>query len=669
MTTTHARTQHAASLRIAVLISLLAVWACEPAGLDGYSDDPQGQLTSLDNLVLDDDFELSNNVDDWRDEVIYQVIVDRFADGDLSNNFRVNKAAMAQYHGGDWQGILDHLDYLKELGVTALWISPVVTNVEDDAGFAGYHGYWTQNFLKPNPHFGDLAKLKQLVDACHEQGIKVILDIVTNHVGQLFYYDINGNGWADEAVYGCGNSDLCDSKVQHVIEYDPDYDPRGIQGYTSLGESGPADIVWLHDPFTNHMPILPVQFQNKGWYNKRGRVWAWRDWAGDKPDFPFLREQEVKGDFPGGLKDLDTSNPDVTAALNQVFQYWIRAADFDGFRIDTLKHVEHAFWQKFCPAMRQYAKKHGKRNFFQFGEAFDGDDWLIGSYTYRTEERRDDAGKLLPYEAKPYQKVDCSEANAERPADCANSPWIDSVFYFSQKFTVFDGVFKYGAPTSQIQGLFEKRSQDFGELPTLAGSGLPPQRVLVNFLSNHDIPRFLYDKPSVPALQSALAYLFTEDGIPCLYYGEEQEFTGGNDPQNREDMVFDTSNGTFKVTKKLIALRKQYDALRRGDFSLKWVSSTPGMAGAADSGIVAFERTCGTSEWATCTGPDVLVVINTHDGKASRTQSDNGDAMPVSFAAGTVLKDAWNGADTFTVGGDGKLSVEVPPRGFRVLVP
>jgi glycosidase len=234
---------------------------------------------------------------------------------------------------------------------------------------------------------------------------------------------------------------------------------------------------------------------------------------------------------------------------------------------------------------------------------------------------------------------------------------------------VFDGVFKYGAPTSQIQGLFEKRSQDFGELPTLAGSGLPPQRVLVNFLSNHDIPRFLYDKPSVPALQSALAYLFTEDGIPCLYYGEEQEFTGGNDPQNREDMVFDTSNGTFKVTKKLIALRKQYDALRRGDFSLKWVSSTPGMAGAADSGIVAFERTCGTSEWATCTGPDVLVVINTHDGKASRTQSDNGDAMPVSFAAGTVLKDAWNGADTFTVGGDGKLSVEVPPRGFRVLVP
>lgn len=662
-------------MRKILTILALGLLACEPAALEGYSDDGQGQLTSLKNVVLDDDFELTNNVDDWRDEVIYQIIVDRFADGDQSNNFRVNKDAMAQYHGGDWQGILDNLWYLQELGVTAIWISPVVTNVEDDAGFAGYHGYWTQNFLKPNPHFGDLAKLKQLVDACHEAGIKVILDIVTNHIGQLFYYDINGNGWADEAVYGCGNSNLCDSKVQHVIEYDPDYDPRGIQGYTSLGESGPADIVWIHGPETNHMPILPIEFQNQGWYNKRGRVWAWRDYVGDKPSFPDLREQEVRGDFPGGLKDLDTSNAEVTAALTKVFQYWIRVADFDGYRIDTLKHVEHSFWQKFCPDVRDYAKKHGKKNFFQFGEAFDGDDWLIGSYTYKTQDRRDENGDLLPYEAKPYQKISCAPdtpevPNPDRPADCDRSPWIDSVFYFSQKFKVFDAVFKYASPTAAIESLLARRAENYGELPTVNGSGLPPQRVLVNFLSNHDIPRFLYDKPSVPALQSALAYLFLQDGIPCLYYGEEQEFTGGNDPQNREDMAFDTSVGTFKVAKKLLGLRQKYDALRRGDFAVKWVSQTPGVAGDTDSGLVAFERTCDTSEWSkACTGPNVLVVINTHDGKASKTESGAGDRMPVSFAPGTVLKDQWSGVDTFTVGGDGTLSVEVPPRGFRVLVP
>jgi pullulanase/glycogen debranching enzyme len=74
-------------------------------------------------------------VDDWRDEVIYQIVVDRFSDGDPNNNFNVDLRKEAAYHGGDWQGIIDKLDYLEDLGVTALWISPVVRNVEEDAGF------------------------------------------------------------------------------------------------------------------------------------------------------------------------------------------------------------------------------------------------------------------------------------------------------------------------------------------------------------------------------------------------------------------------------------------------------------------------------------------------------------------------------------------------------
>ena len=84
--------------------------------------------------------------DDWRDEVIYQLLVDRFGNGDLNNDDRVVPGALGRYQGGDWQGVIDHLDYLKDLGVTALWISPVVKNVEDSAGFDGYHGYWTQDF-------------------------------------------------------------------------------------------------------------------------------------------------------------------------------------------------------------------------------------------------------------------------------------------------------------------------------------------------------------------------------------------------------------------------------------------------------------------------------------------------------------------------------------------
>src|SRR5262245_60445060 len=101
---------------------------------------------------------LTTQVDDWRDEVIYQLITDRFADGDVNNNWTVDPSALAKYQGGDWQGIIDRLDYLTTLGVTTIWVSPSVKNVEDDAGVHGYHGYWTQDFLRPNPHFGDIAK-------------------------------------------------------------------------------------------------------------------------------------------------------------------------------------------------------------------------------------------------------------------------------------------------------------------------------------------------------------------------------------------------------------------------------------------------------------------------------------------------------------------------------
>ena len=94
--------------------------------------------------------------------------------------------------------------------------------------------------------------------------------------------------------------------------------------------------------------------------------------------------------------------------------------------------------------------------------------------------------------------------------------------------------------------------------------------MLVNFVDNHDIPRFLYNKPSIPALHNALFYLMTIDGIPCIYYGTEQQFDGGNDPFNREDMWksgFDTKNETFQHIKTLIELRKDLAPLRRGQYT------------------------------------------------------------------------------------------------------
>src|SRR5260370_17482379 len=146
---------------------------------------------------------------------------------------------------------MDHFDYLRSLGVPALWISPVVRNLETDANFDAYHGYWQQDFEQVNPHFGDLAKLRELVQAAHAKNFKVILDIVTNHVAQLFYYDINGNGSPDENVYGagCGEQPPMDRQpcptppvITHVSEYHPDYDPQALPGYTSLAFPGPPPI-------------------------------------------------------------------------------------------------------------------------------------------------------------------------------------------------------------------------------------------------------------------------------------------------------------------------------------------------------------------------------------------------------------------------------------------
>src|SRR5262249_40871574 len=136
---------------------------------------------------------------------------------------------------------------------------------------AGYHGYWPQDFGRTNPHFGDLAGLRELVGACHQRRINVILDIVVNHIGQLFYYDINLNGRPDETVIGTGSAGPLGAPggapVGHVTEFDPDFDPRGVQAATALGPAGPAPIRWLYEPAIDRMPPQPALFQNPDFYH------------------------------------------------------------------------------------------------------------------------------------------------------------------------------------------------------------------------------------------------------------------------------------------------------------------------------------------------------------------------------------------------------------------
>lgn len=673
------------------------------------------------------------NGGDWRDEVIYQLMVDRFADGDPNNNHRVLYSALGRYQGGDWQGIIDHLDYIQDLGVTALWISPVVKNIDFDAGFDGYHGYWTQSLNQINPHFGSPAKLREMVQKAHARGIKVILDIVTNHMGQLFYYDINDNGQPDSIFIGSrsgttypngrGLDEL--SKLLRYDEYDPDFDYRGIQvqGVNGLGDSGLAKIKYLNLADINRVIPEPIKygpgdnevldFSRPDVFHRFGRTTNYDTW-----------EQLTKADFPGGLKDINTERPDVRAAMINAFARWIRYADFDGFRIDTLKHVDHEFWQVFGEGIRKYvrgeftegqAPYYGvpkltvpKKNWFMFGEAFDGDDSLLGTYTYNNE--------------------------------------VDSVFYFSQKFQVFGDVVKCNQGTKKVEQLWNNRlrfdppnaatqgqylSDRFRHFPggdagakvdnpasgkpmynqepvtrgpvDSTGAGLPPSKLLVNFLDNHDVARFMsplsgclpgdQDSEAVRRearrqLHNALGLMLTEDGLPCIYYGTEQEFQGGNDPANRERLFqtvlgnaylfaansqrevlqgsgFQTNIESFQWLKKLIKVRKAYAPLRRGDLRVTWSTNNTGSEN--DAGILAFTRTAAD-------GKAVLVVTNVSPTKQSSTAS-GASKMVVPFDVGVklvdVLGDAYNtGLDTsFTVQPGKVVEVTMGSRGTRVLVP
>jgi glycosidase len=397
------------------------------------------------------------------------------------------------------------------------------------------------------------------------------------------------------------------------------------------------------------VPISPEEFQDPAWYHARGRVTVWENkagaaqrhadckqpWEGGKGDLcAYIREQEQLGDFPGGLKDLATELPEVRKGLVRVFQRWIEVADFDGFRIDTLKHVEHEFWRTFCPAMREHAKSLGKQRFFMFGEAFSGYDELLGSYTAPGE--------------------------------------VDSVFYFSQMYRLRD-VFNRGQATSNLAQLHQDRLKHYSAQPHPDGVGVPPRDALVNFLDNHDVSRFL-SEGTPESLRVALTYLTTTVGLPSIYYGTEQELAGGNDPGNREVMwrgnpdrqlaPYDRSNPTFRHLKALLALRKEHAPLRRGDFTVRW--STTATGAEPDAGIFAYERRHENES--------VLVVLNaakcapgrTH----SRTVGGQGQLMQSSFKPGTALANVLSdddAGDSFVVGPAG-VEVKVPCQGAKILV-
>jgi glycosidase len=264
----------------------------------------------------------------WQGQSIYQIITDRFYDGDTNNDNAEGTYAPSDptgVHGGDFEGIEQKLDYIKALGATAIWISPIVLNTEGQ-----FHGYSAWNFYEVAPHWGSLSNLQAMVQAAHARGLLVIDDIVVNHAGDL--------------VQSSGST----------FSY-----PNGYTlSYVNNSKTYPA-------PFnlTSTNPSLTNLFHNYGDidnYNDTNQVvLGWLD----------------------GLNDFRTETPYVRTNMAAIYEYWIAQAGFDAFRVDTALEVDMGCWQSFCPAIHSFAATNGNTNFFMFCEADNGSDTVVGPYT------------------------------------------------------------------------------------------------------------------------------------------------------------------------------------------------------------------------------------------------------------------------------------------------
>jgi len=382
---------------------------------------------------------------EWRDAILYFVMLDRFADGDSANDVQVDRTAKGAFHGGDVTGLREQLDELADLGVTAIWITPVVKNIDGfvtGAGFPdwAYHGYWADDFRRLDRRFGTEEELRGLVEDCHERGIKLLLDVVYNHAGYGSHYltDPSTRGWLrDPGRNECGNDDITSCVA--------------------------------------------------------------------------------------GLPDFRTELPQVADYLMDAHIGRAERVGLDGFRLDTVKHVAHEFWQEH----RRRTRESLGEGFFLLGEVWGGD------------------AKVLDPWFEPDE--------------------MDAGFDFSFKGNV--AAFVQGRGRTVAFNRYLERRHEVRE-----------GYLLAHFLSSHDVPMLLWELGGDVALfRLAVALQFTVAGLPTIYYGEEVGRIGGEWPENRSDMPWGDRKilpGSGKPRdedlrafyRRLIAIRRDHPALWKGTY-------------------------------------------------------------------------------------------------------
>jgi glycosidase len=429
----------------------------------------------------------------WRDQVLYFVLPDRFSDGHESLRPRFDRAQPAQFRaagrrawmgaglrfqGGTLKGIASKLGYLRDLGVSALWVGPVFRQRADLQTYRGtvletYHGYGIQNFLDVDPRFGTCQDLRDLVDAAHAHRMYVVLDVIYNHSGNNWFYDVGGDA-ATMAPYRA-------------------WPPYPFHGWRSAKGQSTRMIVTLDDG------VWPREFQDPAWYTRAGQVRRWDPEPGQDPLDPGLEFR--RGDF-FDLKDFQLGRDDVVGALVRVYQYWIALSDCDGFRVDTVRHVPRDVSKHFCGAIHEYAESIGKDNFLILGEVTGGG--------RMAREYLDVFGRNL-------DAVLDIGAPAEKLAAMVNG-LCDPVEFFNQ----FQGHDVLG--THRQVGRYHVSILDDHDM---VGRGKR---------------RFAADDTSTlrdQRVANAVSTQFTTLGIPCVYYGTEQSFDG---TETRHDATIEPLN-------------------------------------------------------------------------------------------------------------------------------
>ncbi|MFJ8627148.1 pullulanase-type alpha-1,6-glucosidase [Kitasatospora sp. NPDC093550] len=554
-------------------------------------------------------------------EQFYFVLPDRFANGDTGNDTGArlpdgstggrlengfDPADKGFYHGGDLAGLIQKLDYIQDLGTTAIWMAPIFKNKPvqgsgADAS-AGYHGYWITDFTQVDPHFGTNEQLKELIAKAHARGIKVFFDVITNHTADVIDAAEQQHGYRSAGAYPTLDADGNPVDETAVADAGAPW-PRITKDsfpYTPVfrdpGDANAKTPSWLNDPSLYH---------NRG-------------------DSTFVGESATEGDF-SGLDDLDTQNPRVVKGFEKVYQQWVKDAGVDGFRIDTVKHVNMAFWQQWAPALKDFAAKQGNKKFFMFGEVYSGDPAITSPYVTQ--------GKLQATLDFPFQGAARSYVSQGGSAKA-----LADVYGQDYRYT--------GADT------------DAYELPT--------------FLGNHDMGRFgsflLADNPGADEatllkkdrLGNELQFLTR--GQPVVYYGDEQGFTGaGGDKDARQDLFasrtpsynadrvlggasgpadrYGRNGELYQGIAGLAKLRRDHPALADGAQIERYAADGPG--------VYAFSRIDAGQQ------VEYLVAVN----NATEAKTVTLDT----FSAGTGFDRIYPAAgERVTSGADRKVTVTVP---------